>query len=79
MLKTHEMINDLEGRGFSAQQAEAIIEWQIKIAESVFEPKAEFNDLKMALKKIEGHFIFMIFAAQIGGALLIAGLLKLLL
>jgi len=79
MLKTHEMISDLEKRGFSAEQAEAIIEWQIKIAETVFVPKAEINNLKMALKKIEGHFTFVLFAAQIGGALIIAALLKLIL
>lgn len=79
MLKTHEMINDLEGRGFSAQQAEAIIEWQVKIAESAFVPKAESMEREMALKKIEEHFTLVIFAAQIGGAFLCAGLLKLIL
>ncbi|MFH7321459.1 hypothetical protein ACHHRT_12735 [Desulfurivibrio sp. D14AmB] len=49
VLKTHEMIRDFENSGFSKQQAEAIADWQTKIAENTFATKADLQILKVSL------------------------------
>lgn len=70
ILKTHEMIRDLECSGFSKKQAEALADWQTKIAEDTFATKSDLLELKhdMTVK---------IYSAQIAGVVLTVGILKL--
>lgn len=72
---THNVINDLAARGFSAQQAEAVVEWQIKIAEAILPKKSENLDLK----KLEQRLTFKFFMLQAGSIVLLATIMKLIL
>lgn len=45
ILKTHEMVNSLEEGGFSSQQAEAIVDWQVKIFEATADNRLRKSDV----------------------------------
>lgn len=74
-IKTHNIINDLASRGFSRQQAEAIVEWQIKISEATLPKITEKMDLKMLEKRLTFNF----FMLQAGGIVILAATMKLIL
>lgn len=79
ILKTHEMVMDLESRGFSLQQAEALVAWQVKIAEGTFVTKADLLEIKNELKDLKHDLTVRIFQVQFGASIITAGVIAALL
>lgn len=86
ILKTHEMINFLEEGGFSSQQAEAIVGWQVKIFEATADSRLLKSDLiefnhwfRGEMKEFKSSFTINLFVAHFVGAIITAGFVALLL
>lgn len=81
ILKTHEMINYLENGGFSNQQAEAIVDWQVKIFEATADSRLRKSDViefrhwfRGEMKEFESSFTINLFVAHFVGAVITVGL-----
>jgi len=86
ILKTYEMIRSLEEGGFSSQQAEAIVDWQVKIFEATADNRLRKSDLiefnhwfRGEMIGFKSSFTINLFVAHFVGAIMTAGLVALLL
>lgn len=72
IIKTHEMINYLEEHEFTRQQAEALVDWQTKIATATGNKllKSDLSLLKSDLKDVKRSFVTNLIVAHAIGALL---------
>ena len=84
ILKTHEMISYFEEGGFSRQQAEAIVDWQIKIFAATADSRLRKSDLMEfnhwfsgEMKEFKSSFTISLVVAHLTGALLTVVLLQL--
>lgn len=83
IISTHEMVKDLEAKGFTLPQAEALTAWQVKIAEGTIATKADILEIKTELnglrKDITHDLTIKALQIQFAGIALTVGILKLIL
>ena len=81
VLKKHEMISYFKDGGFSRQQAEAIVDWQVKIFEATADSRLRKSDLvefhqwfSGEMKEFKSSFTTNLFVAHFVGAIITVGL-----
>lgn len=64
ILRTHEMIRDLEGGGFTSQQAEALVDCWTKIVRENSSVPPDTRGINSAFKEFERSMTITIYAGQ---------------
>lgn len=63
-LSSHEMIKDFETRGFTSQQAEALVDWWIKIVGGNYSIATETREINSAINELKKDLTIKIYAGQ---------------